>query len=88
VIFVPVGSIAYRLAQVAAGWADATCTFDPRHEWDVAAGVALVEAAGGQIQTLSGEQARFNQAIPRIDGLLALSPNCRPDVVNMLAAAR
>jgi myo-inositol-1(or 4)-monophosphatase len=85
-VFVPVGSIAYRLAQVAAGWADATCTFDPRHEWDVAAGVALVEIAGGRVQTLSGKPVRFNRATPRLDGLLAFSSNCHPDVANRLAS--
>jgi myo-inositol-1(or 4)-monophosphatase len=41
------GSVAYKLALVAAGIADATWTLCPKHEWDVAAGVALVESAGG-----------------------------------------
>ena len=34
-----VGSVAYKLALVAAGLADATWTLVPKHEWDVAAGV-------------------------------------------------
>ncbi|MDP9122511.1 MAG: 3'(2'),5'-bisphosphate nucleotidase CysQ, partial [Acidobacteriota bacterium] len=38
----PMGSVAYKLALVAAGLADATWTLSPKHEWDVAAGVALV----------------------------------------------
>jgi len=41
----PVGSVAYKLARVAAGFADVTFTLNPKHEWDVAAGVALVQAA-------------------------------------------
>ena len=48
----PMGSVAYKLALVAAGLADATWTLAPKHEWDVAAGVALVLAAGGQVRTL------------------------------------
>ena len=48
VAVVPVGSIANRLARVAAGLADATCTFETRHEWDVAGGVALLLSAGGR----------------------------------------
>src|SRR5450432_1670302 len=43
----PTGSVAYKLACVAAGLADATWTLTPKHEWDVAAGVALIESAGG-----------------------------------------
>ena len=42
-----VGSVAYKLAPVAAGLADATWTLVPKHEWDVAAGVALVLSGGG-----------------------------------------
>ena len=34
----PTGSVAYKLALVAAGLADATWTLSPKHEWDVAAG--------------------------------------------------
>jgi myo-inositol-1(or 4)-monophosphatase len=58
---VPTGSAAYRLAYVAAGLAEATCTFGPRHEWDVAAGVALVRASGGMAQTFNGEEITFNR---------------------------
>lgn len=68
----PVGSVAYKLACVAAGLADATWTFVPKHEWDVAAGAALVLAAGGTVKTLRGLAPIFNQARPRFEGLVAL----------------
>ena len=51
------GSVAYKLGVVAAGLADATFTFTPKHEWDVVAGVALVESAGGFVATL--DRAKF-----------------------------
>src|ERR1700683_2036550 len=35
----------YKLARVAAGLADATWTLVPKHEWDIAAGAALVNSA-------------------------------------------
>ena len=73
----PVGSIAYRLARVAAGFADATWTLDLRHEWDVAAGVALVLAAHGDVKTLDGRPLEFNRPIPRVEGLVAFSPACQ-----------
>ena len=50
----PMGSVAYKLALVAAGLADATFTLSPKHEWDIAAGAALVEAAGGYVSLPDG----------------------------------
>ncbi len=73
----PVGSIAYRLACVAAGLADATWTLDPRHEWDVAAGVALVLAARGEANALDGSPLVFNRPVPRFEGMAAFSPGGR-----------
>jgi myo-inositol-1(or 4)-monophosphatase len=67
----PMGSVAYKLARVAAGLADATWTLTPKHEWDVAAGVALVEAAGGCARTVTGSALRFNHESPLISGLIA-----------------
>src|SRR5271163_2566476 len=70
----PMGSVAYKLAQVAAGMADATWTGSPKHEWDIAAGVALVEAAGGHARNLNGSELRFNNPSPLLPGLLACGP--------------
>ncbi|MDP3984868.1 MAG: 3'(2'),5'-bisphosphate nucleotidase CysQ [Acidimicrobiia bacterium] len=68
------GSVAYKLARVACGLADATWTLVPKHEWDVAAGVALVQAAGGWVLTLDNQQPRFNQPRPWLSGLIAAAP--------------
>ena len=48
----PMGSVAYKLALVSAGLADVTFTLTPKNEWDVAAGAALVDSAGGYVRTL------------------------------------
>jgi myo-inositol-1(or 4)-monophosphatase len=72
----PVGSIAYRLALVAAGYASATCTFEPRSEWDVAAGVALLRAASGHVEMLNGSYLLFNQPSLIIHGCLAFASDC------------
>jgi myo-inositol-1(or 4)-monophosphatase len=82
----PVGSIAYRLARVAAGYAGATCTFEPRNEWDVAAGVALIHACGGTVQTVSGSPIPFNSRVPRLNTFCAFSRHCSPAVHRILAA--
>src|SRR3569832_1320752 len=55
------GSIAYTLALVAAGRADATLNLDGLNEWDVAGGVLLVEAAGGWVLDRNGSPVLFNQ---------------------------
>jgi myo-inositol-1(or 4)-monophosphatase len=65
----PMGSVAYKLALVAAGLVDATWTLAPKHEWDVAGGVALVLAAGARVKTLDGTPLRFNQPRPWLSGL-------------------
>ena len=70
----PTGSIAYKLARVAAGLADATWTASPRHEWDVAAGTALVLAAGGEVRTPAGEPPSFNRRRPLLPGIAAANP--------------
>jgi len=67
----PCGSVAYKLAQVAAGIADATWTLVPKHEWDVAGGAALVLAAGGAVLHADGRHPVFNQADPRLPNFLA-----------------
>lgn len=67
----PMGSVAYKLALVSAGLADATFTLVPKHEWDIAAGVALVQSAGGFVSTLESTLFRFNQEQPLVPGLIA-----------------
>jgi myo-inositol-1(or 4)-monophosphatase len=70
----PMGSIAYKLALVAAGLADATWTLTPKHEWDVAAGVALVKAAGGVARKLENSSLSFNNRLGLLPNLLASGP--------------
>lgn len=70
----PCGSVAYKMALVAAGRADATFTLVPKSEWDVAAGTALVRAAGGRVTLADGSEPRFNQARPLFPNLVAAGP--------------
>lgn len=68
---IPMGSIAYKLALVGAGRADVTWTLVPKHEWDVAAGVAIVTASGRSVVDRGGRPITFNRPVPRLDGLIA-----------------
>jgi myo-inositol-1(or 4)-monophosphatase len=80
----PMGSVAYKLALVAAGLADATFTLVPKHEWDVAAGVALVQSAGGFVHTLEGEPVRSNRPSPLLSGLIAGGPGVQEPLLALL----
>jgi myo-inositol-1(or 4)-monophosphatase len=81
---VPLGSVAYRMARVAAGYAGATCTFLPRHEWDVAGGAALIQAARGRVSTLDGAPLSFNRVKPLFNHLVAFSSSCNTDISALL----
>lgn len=65
-----VGSVAYRLALVAAGKGDVVVTWYARQEWDVAAGAALCLAKGLKVTDVMGQPLAFNQPRPLVRGLL------------------
>jgi myo-inositol-1(or 4)-monophosphatase len=71
----PTGSVAYKLALVAAGLADATFTLTPKHIWDVAAGIALVNSAGGIVRTLGASPFSSSASSLLMSGLLGCAPN-------------
>jgi myo-inositol-1(or 4)-monophosphatase len=70
----PMGSVAYKLALVSAGLADSTFTLTPKNEWDVVAGAALVQSAGGFVNTLERTPLTANRRDPLLSGLLASGP--------------
>ena len=80
----PMGSVAYKLARVSAGLADATFTLTPKHEWDVAAGAALVESAGGLVATLQNTPLRCNNRSPKISGLIACGSFLQDDLTALI----
>ena len=67
----PCGSIAYKLALVATGIADATFSLGPKNEWDIAAGVLLVNESGGNAANRNGTPFIFNQRTTLVDGIVA-----------------
>lgn len=80
----PILSIAYSLALVAAGRTQATLTIEPENEWDVAAGVLLIQESGGSATDAEGRPFVFNQAIPRFRGVIAVSATARAELRPLL----
>lgn len=76
-----VNSVAYRLALVASGNADATLSLSAKSEWDLAAGVLLVEEAGGTVTDHHGHALRFNRPVPRFPGLVAAPPRLHAELI-------
>lgn len=80
----PMGSIAYKLSLVSAGLADATWTLSPKHEWDVAAGVALVTSAGGYVACTDNAALPFNRSNTLVAGLVASGKALWPEIVQFI----
>jgi myo-inositol-1(or 4)-monophosphatase len=78
------GSVAYKLALIAAGRADATFSLTPKNEWDICAGAALIEAAGGTMTDRYGRRLRFNQQETRLPGIIATNGALHVAVIELL----
>ncbi len=82
---VTIGSLAYKLALVAAGRLDAYLTWRPTRDWDVAAALLLLEEAGAVVSDAEGAPLRLNQPEPHHPGLIAAPPGLHGAI---LAATR
>lgn len=82
----PMYSIAYALAMVAAGRVQAVLTIEPEHEWDVAAGVLLIEEGGGRVGDGAGKPFVFNQPLPKFHGVLSVAATADKDLHARLKA--
>ncbi len=80
----PMLSIAYALSQVAAGRVQATLTIEPENEWDLAAGVLLIEESGGRVADAEGRGFVFNQPIPRFHGVVAVAATANRELHPLL----
>ena len=71
ITFQDFGSIAYALAIQASGQVDMTLNPGNQNEWDIAAGVLLVQEAGGLVQDRDGQPLCFNQPETTTRGVIA-----------------
>lgn len=80
----PMGSIANKLAQVAAGNAQITLTLSPRSEWDICAGAFFILETGGKVSDLQQNPILFNQEKPLVSGIIACPPTLYPALLQCL----
>ncbi|MEM7728649.1 MAG: inositol monophosphatase family protein [Pseudomonadota bacterium] len=67
-------SMAYRMVMVAAGHADATVSFTPKSDWDVAAAALIAQEAGAVVTDLHGTAPRYDRESTRGMGVICASP--------------
>jgi myo-inositol-1(or 4)-monophosphatase len=80
----PMGSVAYKFALVAAGRLDATWTLCPKNEWDVAGGAALLAAAGKWAVHKDGTEPAWNTESHLFEGFIATSAGLKSEVAALL----
>ncbi|EEE38432.1 inositol monophosphatase family protein [Rhodobacteraceae bacterium KLH11] len=73
-------SLAYRMALVAQGRFDGMLTLRPSWEWDIAAGDLILREAGGLCTDRLSQPLRFNNAHPRLNGVVAAAPDLHADL--------
>lgn len=79
-------SLAYRMALVAQGRFDGMLTLRPSWEWDIAAGDLLLREAGGRCTDRQGQPLRFNNAHPRLNGVIAAPGGIHDSLSGLLDA--
>ena len=83
-----IGSLALKLALVAAGRFDGYLTWRRTHDWDIAAAMLLIEEAGGVITDGGGAAVVLNREVVRHDGILAAAPALHRDLLAATLEAR
>ena len=73
---------------VAAGITDASWSRGPKNEWDICAGVLLVEEAGGRCVNLDDEPFTFNRPKTLVNGFIADNGRLHEDLIALLAPHR
>jgi myo-inositol-1(or 4)-monophosphatase len=81
-----VGSLAYRLALVAAGRADVAAAREGSRDWDLAAADLLVHEAGGVLSDLDGRTVRYDRAETEHPPLVATSGELSAEVRRLISA--
>lgn len=80
-----IGSIAYKMALIAAGQGHATFSLGQKNEWDIAAGTLLVTEAGGLVTNKHQQSFIFNQEKVKVDGIVATTSHSQNLIFNLIS---
>ena len=78
-------SVALRMALVAAGAFDAAVALTPKQDWDIAAGLVIIEEAGGVATDHAGAPLVLNRPSVRHPSLVAATPALHPLILRRTA---
>lgn len=70
---------------MAAGQVDGLINVGPQNEWDIAAGLLLVQASGGLVFDKKQKSIQCNQPNPTVNGIIAIRPDALPTIQQWLA---
>jgi myo-inositol-1(or 4)-monophosphatase len=80
-------SVAYRLALVADGSADAGVSLTAKRDWDLAAVDVILFEAGGLLTDRDGARLTYNRSTTRQSSLVAAGPALHAEILALLKAA-
>lgn len=83
-----IGSLAYKLALVAAGRFDAYLSWRRSQDWDIAAASLLLAEAGAMLSDGDGNPIVLNRPSPVHEGLIAAAPELHAAIGRATAEAR
>lgn len=86
--FIERNSIAYRIALVAAGMADAAVSLSAKNDWDLAAVDLIVHEAGGLLTSHTGTPLIYNLEVPRHMSLVASGPGLHGSLLERTCPVR
>ena len=77
-------SVAYRIALVADGSADASVSLSSKRDWDLAAADIILTEAGGRLSDAQGGPLIYNRPVTRQPSLAAANPALHSQIVSLL----
>lgn len=77
-------SVAYRLALVADGTADASVSLTSKRDWDLAAADIILSEAGGLLTDASGAVLIYNRPVTLQSSIVAANPELHTAIVSLL----
>ena len=77
-------SVAYRLALVADGSADASVSLTAKRDWDLAAADIILHEAGGLLTDSRGAALIYNRSVTTQSSLIAANPGLHSKIISLL----